>query len=591
MPTEQELAAYLDGTLPAAERARLEAEVERDPALRRQLVQQARMEGALRAALGDEAVVAQVRRSVLAVVQGQTEAALKQSVLSDTVHLRRARSWTESLALAWSRAFRLPALAGATLVILLAFVFWKASSPAPRRAVSVASLELPARLIATRETWDELKTDAARWQAVPSQRLRLPTNGSATLAFADGSALQLDPGTVIEFSAPAETAFAGGKQLRLVAGSFTAQVQPQPPASPLRVHTPHAVVTVVGTEFGLSVAGTNTQLDVVSGSVKLARNLTDRALTVGAGEAAVASRDQVPRASRLPRNPLHWPFASDSVWNRPLGSDARFEPVSARPFTADGPLLNPTRSRRPHLADPGGPLRGVWENGRWRGDIRLTDVNSLPRVRNEPVVILQPARRHALELLGIQIRPDGDIDAAVVETLDLAGSGLGRAQPGLRPFGFSGLGGLLRFGEPNRGIPHALSARVSSDRLRSGAPPTWPAKGNAVPPGFGSANSNLRIGSLLALPPDVDVRALGLGESGPGFELARALQDFGVYVTGFGPEPFLVLLGEERPGAEWEQAAFNRLVPLLQVVVNNTPETPGGGGTPRRAPAPELVPR
>lgn len=591
MPTEQELAAYLDGTLPAEERARLEAEAERDPALRRRLVQQARMEGALRAALGDKAAVAQVRRSVLAVVQGQTEAALKQSVLSDTVHLRRESSWTRTLALAWSRVFRLPALAGTAMLVLLALAFWKSGSLAPRRAAPVASLELPARLIATREVWDGLNTDAARWRAMTGQRLQLPTNGSATLAFADGSALQLDPGTVIEFSAPPDAAFAGGKQLRLVAGSFTAQVQPQPPARPLRVHTPHAVVTVVGTEFGLSVAGTNTQLEVVSGSVKLARNLTDHALTVGAGEAAVASRDQVPQPSRLPRNPLHWPFASDSVWNRPLGSGARFEPVSARPFTADGPLLNPTRSRRPHLADPAGPLRGVWENGRWRGDIRLTDVNSLPRVRNEPVVILQPARRHALELLGIQVRPDGDIDAAVVETLDLAGSGLGRSQPGLRPFGFSSLGGLLRYGEPHNGVRHVLSARISADRLRSGAWPTWPALGNPVPPGFGSATSNLRIGTLLALPPEVDVAALGLGDNGPGFEFARALQDFGVYVTGFGPEPFLVLLGEERPGAEWEQAAINRVVPLLQVVVNHTPETPGGGGTPRRPLAPELIPR
>ncbi|TXT44020.1 MAG: hypothetical protein FD140_4910, partial [Limisphaerales bacterium] len=33
MPTEHELAAYLDGSLPAAERVRLEAEAERDPAL------------------------------------------------------------------------------------------------------------------------------------------------------------------------------------------------------------------------------------------------------------------------------------------------------------------------------------------------------------------------------------------------------------------------------------------------------------------------------------------------------------------------------------------------------------------------------
>lgn len=142
----------------------------------------------------------------------------------------------------------------------------------------------------------------------------------------------------------------------------------------------------------------------------------------------------------------------------------------------------------------------------------------------------------------------------------------------MRPFGFSSLGGLLRYGEPHNGVRHVLSARVSTDRLRSGSWPKWPALGNPVPP-------------------EVDVAALGLGTSGPGYELARVLQDFGVYVTGIGPGPFLVLLGEERPGAEWEEEAFNRVVPLLQVVVNNTPETPGGGGTSRRAPAPDLVPR
>lgn len=49
--------------------------------------------------------------------------------------------------------------------------------------------------------------------------------------------------------------------------------------------------------------------------------------------------------------------------------------------------------------------------------------------------------------------------------------------------------------------------------------------------------------------------------------------------------------GEERPGAEWETAALNRLVPLLQVFVNHAPETPGGGGPPRRPPAPELLPK
>ncbi|PAW87984.1 MAG: hypothetical protein B9S33_05565 [Pedosphaera sp. Tous-C6FEB] len=591
MPTDTELAAYLDGSLPAADRARLEAEAERNPALRRQLVQHARMEAALRAALGDAEANATVRRSVLAVTQGEAEATLKQRVLSDTVHLRRTPSWREELAAGWARVWRLPTFAGAAAVLLLLVALWPKQQTTHQPLVAGANLELPARLLAADEVWRALGGEATRWRAVAGATLRLPTNAPATLVFADGSALQLDPGTVIEFSAPADAAAAGGKQLRLLAGSFTAQVKPQPAGRPLRVHTPHAVVTVVGTEFGLSVAGAETQLEVITGSVKLARPGGEPPLAVGAGETALASATVAPRATRLPRNPLVWPFASDSPWNRPLGAGAEFEPVTARAFTVDGPLQDATRSRRPFLASPAGPLRGVWERGRWRGDIRFGDVDRLPLGRNESVVILQPARRMAVELLGIELRADGDLEAAVVETLDLAGSGIGNAVPGLRPHGFSSLGGLLRFGEPHDGVRHALAARISADRLRAGAWPTWPAMGNAVPPGRGSAASNLRIGSLLALPPGVDLRALGLGTNGPGYELARALQDFGVYVTGVGPEPFVLLLGEERAGAEWEAPALNRLVPLLQVVRNNTPQTPGGGGIPRREPAPELVPR
>jgi hypothetical protein len=591
MPTEAELAAYLDGSLPAEACARLEAEAERDPALRRQLVQHARMEAALRAAVGDAEASLTVRRSVLAVTQGEAETALKQRVLSDTVHLRRTPGWREVLALAWSRAWRLPAFAGAAVVLLLLIVFWPKEQMVPNRAAAVANLELPAQLLTTDELWHMWGAEAKAWRAVAGATLRVPTNTPATLVFADGSALQLDPGTVVEFSAPPEAAVAGGKQLRLLAGSLTAQVKPQPAGQPLRVHTPHAVATVVGTEFGLSVAGAETQLEVITGSVKLARPGGEPPLAVGAGETALASATAAPHATRLPRNPLHWPFASDSPWNRPLGSGAEFEPVTARAFTADGPLVNATRSRRPFLANPAGQLRGVWERGHWRGDIRFGEVDRLPLGRNEPVVILQPARRFAVELLGLELRADGDLEAAVVETLDLAGMGIGRAAPGLRPHGFSALGGLLRFGEAHGGVRHVLAARVSADRLRAGAWPTWPAMGNAVPPGRGSAASNLRIGSLLALPPDVDLGALGLGTSGPGYELARALQDFGVYVTGVGPEPFMLLLGEERAGAEWEAPALNRLVPLLQVVRNNTPQSPGGGGIPRREPAPELVPR
>ena len=39
------------------------------------------------------------------------------------------------------------------------------------------------------------------------------------------------------------------------------------------------------------------------------------------------------------------------------------------------------------------------------------------------------------------------------------------------------------------------------------------------------------MGSLLAIPPDIDITQIGVGSSGPAFEIARALQDYGAYIV------------------------------------------------------------
>jgi hypothetical protein len=103
----------------------------------------------------------------------------------------------------------------------------------------------------------------------------------------------------------------------------------------------------------------------------------------------------------------------------------------------------------------------------------------------------------------------------------------------------------------------------------------------------GGDTGNLQPGALLALPPSVDIARLGLSASG--CELAHALQDYGVYLTQIGGEPFSLFAedGGLPPAAELD-AALNRLLPLLQMVTNNTPETSGGGGAPRRPPAPMI---
>jgi hypothetical protein len=93
------------------------------------------------------------------------------------------------------------------------------------------------------------------------------------------------------------------------------------------------------------------------------------------------------------------------------------------------------------------------------------------------------------------------------------------------------------------------------------------------------------VGSLLAIPPDVDVTEL-VGASGPAYEVARAMQDFGVYVTGAGDAPFVLLA--DRGGLPEADVWLTTLVPLLQRVSNHAPDAPGGGGTPRREGAPPL---
>ena len=111
----------------------------------------------------------------------------------------------------------------------------------------------------------------------------------------------------------------------------------------------------------------------------------------------------------------------------------------------------------------------------------------------------------------------------------------------------------------------------------------WPATG-----GDENVGGNfLSVGALLAIPPEVDIRAV-FANSGAAYELARAMQDYGVYVTGAGDAPFLLLRAERGMSAADEDVLLNQLVPLLQIVPNNSPATPAGGGKPRHEPAPEL---
>lgn len=202
-------------------------------------------------------------------------------------------------------------------------------------------------------------------------------------------------------------------------------------------------------------------------------------------------------------------------------------------------------------------------------------------------------------MLNVKLLPNGDLACGRFWKNDLQGPGNFDELHGARRSGLSAFGGMIRRGEFKHGISHALAIQMPANafnrRTESGVPWVWPAcaalgdlKQLFVREG------NLHLGSLVAIPATVNIKDIGVGDSGPAYEIATALQDYGAYIADM-ESPDI----EARMSffAEWSvlpelpvdiNDMLSRLIEHLQVVENNGPENVGGGGTPRRSPAPAI---
>jgi ferric-dicitrate binding protein FerR (iron transport regulator) len=127
--------------------------------------------------------------------------------------------------------------------------------------------------------------------------LRVADGSSLVLVYADRTRIEVAGGSFALSSNPTTRA----KQVLLESGELTANVAKQS-AGPMLFNTPHAVATVLGTEFRLTVEPKATRLDVTEGSVQFAT-------TDGAATTVVAAHEtgEVRDEQLIPARSLTWP--------------------------------------------------------------------------------------------------------------------------------------------------------------------------------------------------------------------------------------------------------------------------------------------
>lgn len=354
-----------------------------------------------------------------------------------------------------------------------------------------------------------------------------------------------------------------------------------------------------------------------AGTPRRLKSLLVLALVAGvsATVSIVPTTAPVEGAVAQPRDPWLRPFTSDSIWNMPIGSGARF-------VDANLPLTKRQKLEQRYFVrtSQSDPARELFRPGSWRDrcsgtkssgfTVNLPDgwmptqVGPTGPTPNNAGVFLQPDGRTLFNFGAMgRCSATGPLYAHWPSPekfkTDLYGDGQFGAHGASK---LSSLGGAIRPGDltGTQPINHALDLLVWSQHLYWGGNKSssfrWPATDSdsyAGPERYQGTNPDLRMGSLLALPPSVNPASLGISTE-VGQRLFDALQNYGAYITDDSAwDATHIGVDAEAMGTftwgEAERGDMAKMVAALHVVANNGPNSIGGGGTPRRPLLPELV--
>ncbi len=325
------------------------------------------------------------------------------------------------------------------------------------------------------------------------------------------------------------------------------------------------------------------------------------------------------------RNAWKWPFAATSIWNMPIGSDAKLEKAN---FKSE--YCVSTDDEYHVIVPEGSPVVDVYAPTDWRqrwpgsrklgtmqipADFYLADAtsNSTP---NNCAAFLMPDGRTIRQLEPCCRLETGN--ARIVgylhsEDQDIYGDGIKGTHYGS---GLSAIGGSIRKGEltSDEPIRHALKLNVYAKKYlyydrSSQKGYVWPAdrhdsyaaSGNNA---YGGSNPKLRMGTLLTIPQNVTAESLGI-RTPVGKKLFYALQNYGCYIVDDSAWSCYAWSAEAGVSDEvnakygynlvsnsgWNNDYYKDTIALitnLYIVTNNSPTSIGGGGTPCKPLAPQF---
>ena len=258
------------------------------------------------------------------------------------------------------------------------------------------------------------------------------------------------------------------------------------------------------------------------------------------------------------------PFAADSIWNRRIPGDATYVDISD--VTADPEkVIDSVGLDLVTLCstDASAPLVNVERGSGWKPEQRAvstgevlyqrhlapdacTDLTFNP-ISNGLFVLFDPETGTADLGIGGYREPGGPL---------LNSAGDGHEAHGLNVFDGDGLigygrasllpalGGLLRAGELDNGIFHALAVNMPTGMLSKEQHFVWPARAadGTADITYQGDNPALAMGTLLAIPADIDLDSL-TWQTPQGRRLAEAAQRYGWYVVDVLLAPHHVQLG------------------------------------------------